>query len=135
MLFPTSHHRRTPTSPTPSDSEINPSAFLAQLYPSVSGCDHDVAQSDEDGLSLAPKDAANDSRPLFGTVNGQPPGKRNRKLTRAEKDKWKIEEARRRGEQTSEADKRAIHNAIQKGMAANYGQPYKVRSSLLPKKK
>jgi len=26
---PTSHHRRTPTSPTPSDSEINPSAFLA----------------------------------------------------------------------------------------------------------
>ena len=135
MLFPTSHHRRTPTSPTPSDSEINPSAFLAQLYPSVSGCDHDVAQSDEDGLSLAPKDAANDSRPLFGTVNGQPPGKRNRKLTRAEKDKWKIEEARRRGEQTSEADKRAIHNAIQKGMAAYYGQPYKVRSSLLPKKK
>jgi len=67
---PTSHHRRTPTSPTPSDSEINPSAFLAQLYPSVSGCDHDVARSDEDGLSLAPKDAANDRRPLFGTVNG-----------------------------------------------------------------
>ena len=52
---PTSHHRRTPTSPTPSYSEINPSAFLAQLYPSVSGCDHDVAQSDEGCLSLAPK--------------------------------------------------------------------------------
>ena len=108
---PTSHHRRTPTSPTPSDSEINPSAFLAQLYPSVSGCDHDVARSNEDGLSLAPKDA-NDSRPLFGTVNGQPPGKRNRKLTRAERDKWQIEEARRRGQQMSEADKRAIYNAI-----------------------
>jgi len=74
-----------------------------------------VARSDEDGLSLAPKDAANDRRPLFGTVNGQPPGKCNRKLTRAEKDKWKIEEARRRGEQKSEADKRAIHNAIQNG--------------------
>jgi len=94
-----------------------------------------VAQSDEDGLNLAPKDAANDSRPLFGTVNGQPTGKRNRKLSRVEKDKWKIEEARRRGEQMSEADKRAIHNAIQKGMAAYYGRPYKVRSSLLPKKK
>jgi len=109
---PTSHHRRTPTSPVPSDTEINPSAFLAQLYPSVSGCDHDVARSDKDGLSLASKDTANDSRPLLGTVNGQPPGKRNRKLTRAERDKWKIEEARRRGQQMSEADKRAVYNAI-----------------------
>jgi len=133
----TSHHRRTPTSPTPSDSEINPSAFLAQLYPSVSGCDHDVAQADDVDLGPAPKDVVDvkDSRPPFGTINGQPPGKRNRRLTRAEKDKWKIEEALRRGEQTSEADIRAIHNAIQKGMAAYYGQPYKVRSSLIPKKK
>jgi len=98
----TSHHRRTPTSPTPSDTEINPSAFLAQLYPSVSGCNHDVAQADDVDLGPAPKDVVDvkDSRPPFWTVNGQPPGKRNRKLTRAEKDKWKIEEARRRGEQT-----------------------------------
>jgi len=94
-----------------------------------------VARSDEDRMSLAPKDVANDGRPLFGTVNGQPPGKRNPKLTRVERDKWKIEEARRHGEQMSEADKRAIHNAIQNGLAAYYGRPYKVRSSLLLKKK
>ena len=131
----TSHYRRTPTSPTPSDSEINPSAFLAQLYPSASSRDHDTAQSDEVDLSLVPNVVAEDSRPPFGTVNGQPPGKRNPKLTRVERDKWKIEEARRRGEQMSEADKRAIHNAIQNGMAAYYGRPYKVRSSLLLKKK
>jgi len=131
----TSHHRRTPTSPTPSDTEINPSAFLAQLYPSVSGCNHDVAQADDVDLGPAPKDVVDvkDSRPPFWTVNGQPPGKRNRKLTRAEKDKWKIEEARRRGEQTYEADKRAITQCHSKG----YGRvlwPTIVRSSLLPKK-
>jgi len=113
----TSHHRRTPTSPTPSDTEINPSAFLAQLYPSVSGCNHDVAQADDVDLGPAPKDVVDvkDSRPPFWTVNGQPPGKRNRKLTRAEKDKWKIDEARRRGEQTYEADKRAITQCHSKG--------------------
>jgi len=66
-----------------------------------------MAQSDEDGLSLAPKDVAKDSRPLLGTVNGQLPGKRNPKLTKFDKNKWKIEGACRRGEQTSEADKRA----------------------------
>jgi len=77
-----------------------------------------MAQSDEVGLSQAPKDVvcynlqtqpetnlgvladcsarpnpiAKDSCPLLGSVNGQPPGMRNPKLTKFDKGKWKIEE-------------------------------------------
>jgi len=90
-----------------------------------------MAQSDEDGLSLAPKDVAKDSRPLLGTVNGQPPGKRNPKLTKFDKNKWKIEGACRRGEQTSEADKRAINNAIRNILTVCHPQRQVVRSSVV----